>query len=174
MNKLYLNYRDANYNQTRLLFEPNYNFSMFEKRRAYVTEVEQLLKPYSPKTMIDYGAGDGTNTPHFDNCDMYTYDISNVKSLIKKTSTLFQCDLITCMQVLEHVPDPNIILEEIKSAKALYYYFEVPNEDTTKPKEFWHEHINFFNLESFTKLLSKYFTIIYSDAMLHVRVICTI
>ena len=31
-----------------------------------------------------------------------------------------------------------------------------------------------FNLESFTKLLSKYFTIIYSDAMLHVRVICTI
>jgi hypothetical protein len=33
-------------------------------------------------------------------------------------------------------------------------------EDKVKGKQFWHEHLNFFNVESFTKVLLNYFNIV--------------
>lgn len=96
------------------------------------------------------------------------YDICNVDSKVQITNTLFKCDIITCMHVLEHAPNPNKIIEEIKG-NAKYYYFEVP-KDNVSNKEFWHEHINCFSMDSFSYLLSKHFKIIAKkeDKFLHV------
>jgi len=162
MNKLYLNYRDSNYNATRVHFEPNYGITRFQKRDDYVVGVEHFIgKNISNiKSLIDYGGSNGLNTPHIGD-SRYIYDISQVNledETLVYTPVLFKCDLITCMQVLEHVPDPNIILQEIAN-NSNYCYFEVPNEHGGK-KEFWHEHINSFNITSFTNLISKYFTIL--------------
>ena len=170
MGQLYLDYRDEGYNKTRLKYEPNYKWDTFDARHAYVDEVSQ---PFIEEnitgidTLIDFGGYDGLNTPNIGK-NRYVYDICNVESKIPITDTLFKCDLITCMHVLEHVSDPNKIIEEMKGFSK-YYYFEVPKEKIEN-KEFWHEHINCFTMESFSNLLSKYFKIIAKkeDKFLHV------
>ena len=67
------------------------------------------------------------------------------------------------MHVLEHAPNPNKIIEEIKG-NAKYYYFEVP-KDNVSNKEFWHEHINCFSMDSFSYLLSKHFKIMNKEVV---------
>ena len=170
MTKLYVNYRDDEYNKTRLGYEPNYKWDVFNTRHAYVDEVSQpFIEQYvsNVETLIDFGGYDGLNTPTIGN-ERYVYDICNVKSKIPITDTLFTCDLITCMHVLEHAPDPNKIIQEIKG-NAKYYYFEVPKENRQN-KEFWHEHINCFTMDSFVHLLSRHFKVVAQkdDKFLHV------
>lgn len=170
MNNLYFNYRDDKYNQERLRFEPTYKNDVFDKRHSYVDEVSQpFIEEYTSniETLIDFGGYDGLNTPNV-GARRFVYDICNVESHVPITDTLFNCDIITCMHVIEHAPNPNKILEEIKG-KAKYYYFEVPKENTEN-KEFWHEHINCFTMNSFIHLLSKHFRVIAKkeDKFLHV------
>lgn len=170
MSKLYMNYRDEEYNKTRLTYEPNYKWDVFNERHSYVNEVSQpFIEEHVSdiETLIDFGGYDGLNTPYIGK-DRYVYDICNVESKVQVTDTLFSCDLITCMHVLEHVPDPNKIIEEIKG-KARYYYFEVPNENIMN-KQFWHEHINCFTIDSFVDLLSRHFKVVATkeDKFLHV------
>lgn len=170
MNNLYLNYREDEYNRVRLKYEPEYKCSTFNERHAYVNDVSDPFINSHIKdvdTLIDFGGYDGLNTPNIGK-NRYVYDICNVESKVPITDTLFNCDLMTCMHVLEHVPDPNKIIEEMKGFSK-YYYFEVPKEKTEN-KEFWHEHINCFTMESFSNLLSKHFKIIAKkeDKFLHV------
>ena len=170
MSKLYVNYRDEEYTKMRLKYEPNYKCHVFNERHSYVNEVSQPFieeNVSNIETLIDFGGYDGLNTPLIGR-ERYVYDICNVDSKVPITDTMFNCDLITCMHVLEHVPYPNKIIEEVMG-KAKYYYFEVPKEDILK-KEFWHEHINCFSLKSLIHLLSKYFRVIAQkeDKFLHV------
>lgn len=170
MNNLYLNYREDEYNRVRLKYEPEYKCSTFNERHAYVNDVSDPFINSHIKdvdTLIDFGGYDGLNTPNIGK-HRHVYDICNVESKVPITDTLFNCDLMTCMHVLEHVPDPNKIIEEMKGFSK-YYYFEVPKEKTEN-KEFWHEHINCFTMESFSNLLSKHFKIIAKkeDKFLHV------
>jgi len=170
MNNLYLNYREDEYNRVRLKYEPEYKCGTFNERHAYVNDVSDPFINSHIKdvdTLIDFGGYDGLNTPNIGK-HRHVYDICNVESKVPITDTLFNCDLMTCMHVLEHVPDPNKIIEEMKGFSK-YYYFEVPKEKTEN-KEFWHEHINCFTMESFSNLLSKHFKIIAKkeDKFLHV------
>ena len=168
MSKLYYGCRDETYNTLRLSYEPTYKNHVFNERHVYVDEVSQTFieqNVSNVETLIDFGGYDGLNTPKIGS-QRYVYDICDVKSEVPITDTLFNCDLITCMHVLEHVPDPNVIINEIRGS-AKYYYFEVPKEGS---KEFWHEHINCFTMDSFSHLLSRYFRIIAKkeDKFLHV------
>jgi hypothetical protein len=170
MGRLYLDYRDEGYNKARLKYEPNYKWDAFDIRHAYVDDVSQPFIKENVSdidTLIDFGGYDGLNTPKIGN-KRFVYDICNVESKVPITDTIFNCDLITCMHVLEHAPNPNEIIEEIKG-KAKYYYFEVPNENI-KDKEFWHEHINCFTIDSFVDLLSRHFKVVATkeDKFLHV------
>jgi hypothetical protein len=171
MSNLYRGYRGDEYNKVRLSYEPTYQNDVFDARHEYVDEVSQ---PFIEKhvsnieTLIDFGGYDGLNTPKI-GTQRYVYDICDIESEVPITEKLFNCDLITCMHVLEHVPNPNVIIEEIKGS-AKYYYFEVPKESNVANKEFWHEHINCFTMDSFSHLLSKHFRIIAKkeDKFLHV------
>lgn len=172
MSRLYVNYRDDKYNKIRISFEPMYKFDAFDKRHTFVDQVSQpFIEKHIPriKTLIDFGGYDGLNTPLVGD-ERYVYDICNRDSIVPITDELFNCDLITCMHVLEHVPDPNGVIEQMKG-KASYYYFEVPKENTEN-KEFWHEHINFFTMESFKNLLSKHFKIIATMETKFLHVLC--
>lgn len=173
MSRIYANYRDAKYNTIRKFYEPTYDQSVFESRHNYV---DTVTTPFIKKslttdvhTLIDFGGYDGLNTPHIGN-ERYIYDVSYKESIVPKTDTLFPCDIITCMHVLEHVPNPNTILEELRG-HAKYYYFEVPKENT-KNKEFWHEHINCFTMESLNGLLSRHFNILKSEEHTYLHVLC--
>ena len=67
--------------------------------------------------------------------------------------------------MLEHIPYPHTILQDIVSAMsdATILYLEVPYEevmrefsgspDLSQRKRHWHEHINFFSLDSMRKLV---------------------
>lgn len=172
MSKLYVNYRDDEYNKTRLRYEPDYKWSTFTERHVYVDEVSQpFIEKHTPniKTLIDFGGYDGLNTPDIGEYK-YVYDICNVESKVPITDTLFECDLITCMHVLEHVPNPTKIIDEMMG-KAKYYYFEVPKE-TIENKEFWHEHINCFTMDSLVHLLSRYFKVIATMENKYLHVLC--
>lgn len=174
MANLYRGYRSEEYDRVRKLYEPTYSSDIFSNRHEYISEVESLLSSVCKhiSTVIDFGGGDGINTPILKGADTYVMDISDMECKYKKTDKLFKCDLITCMQVLEHVPDPNDICQTLKN-NSKYYYFEVPNEDVTILKELWHEHINFFNMKSFTTFLSNYFEILHTETSdIHIRVIC--
>jgi hypothetical protein len=171
---LYRQYRGDEYDTIRRLYEPSYSSDIFRIKHEYVKDVENLLSNYCKdiRTIVDFGGGNGINTPILANVYTYVFDISNTTCLHKKIDKLIKCDLITCMQVLEHVSDPNEICKSLKHFSK-YYYFEVPNEDISKLKEMWHEHINLFNVISFKNLLSRHFEILYietNDA--HLRVIC--
>lgn len=170
MSKLYHGYRGVEYNKVRLSYEPIYQDHVFNERHTYVDEVSQpFIEAHvsNVETLIDFGGYDGLNTPAI-GTKRYVYDICDVESVVPLTNTLFNCDLITCMHVLEHVSNPNTILEEVKG-KSKYYYFEVPKENTEN-KEFWHEHINCFSMDSFQHLLSRHFRIVAKkeDKFLHV------
>lgn len=172
MSRIYANYRDEKYNSLRRFYEPAYDQSVFEKRHEYV---DTISTPFirggttDIHTLIDFGGYDGLNTPHIGN-ERYVYDVCDKESVVPKVDTLFPCDLLTCMHVLEHVPNPNTILEELKGC-AKYYYFEVPRENT-KNKEFWHEHVNCFTMESLKHLLSRHFNILKSEEHAYLHVLC--
>lgn len=40
----------------------------------------------------------------------------------------YQADLVVCCEVLEHLEDPSLALEKMRSLNAKYYLFSVPNE----------------------------------------------
>lgn len=150
MSRLYRGYRDEEYNKMRSFYEPTYENSVFSTRHVYVDEVSQpFIEEHisNVETLIDFGGYDGLNTPKI-GTQRYVYDVCGADSEIPIAGTLFDCDLITCMHVLEHVPDPNKIIGEMRGY-ARYYYFEVPDESNATNKEFWHEHINRFTMASF-------------------------
>jgi len=173
MSCMYANYRDEKYNALRRIHEPTYDQTVFEKRHEYVDTVSTPFilggVPSDIKTLIDFGGYDGLNTPYIGN-ERYVYDICDKETLIPKIDTLFKCDLMTCMHVLEHLPNPNTVLEEIKG-NAKYYYFEIPRENPEN-KQFWHEHINCFTMKSFIELLSRHFNILKYEEHTYLHVLC--
>jgi SAM-dependent methyltransferase len=175
MSHHYADYRGAEYTAMRAQFEPSYlaTAGHFQGRAAYLDEVERHLLhvvPTSPR-ILDWGGDCGINTPlRFRARAIDVYDISGVETCPEaRRVSLNEClskeyDLITCSQVLEHVPNPVGMLREIKHAmrSGTILYLEVPleeifrSETATGPrgraKRHWHEHVNFFSPASLQAL----------------------
>lgn len=166
MASLYHGYRDAAYNAQRDFFEPGYAATVandYRHRHAYLDTLETWLAPHLPAcpTVLDWGGGDGTNTPFLGKGTIHIHDISEVAPVAGATaappdSSDIPYDLIVCAQVLEHVPAPLELLQDIlpRVAPGTRLYVEVPHEallrehpdclDLAPRKRHWHEHINFF------------------------------
>ncbi len=172
---LYKDYRGDEYNNLRIKFEPSYSLiaQKYQERAAYIDEIEKFLTPFLPKnlTVLDWGGDSGINSCfRYKAKLLHVYDISGVNVCSEATKvSLDECslhtyDLVTCSQVLEHVPYPSQVLSEIiKIMKPeTILYLEVPLEEifhdhpTLFPKgnkkKHWHEHINFFSKLSLIKL----------------------
>jgi hypothetical protein len=178
LSRLYADYRGEEYNNLRIRFEPEYSViaSNYQERATYIVDIENYLRPWVPNDLaaLDWGGDSGVNS-----CFRYTakllhiYDISgiNVCSEATKVSleecSLYPYDLISCCQVLEHVPYPDQVLSEIVKIMRTQtiLYLEVPLEaifqeqQTSLPrgrkKKHWHEHINFFSQKSLVKLVQS-------------------
>lgn len=178
MSLLYDNYRDEEYNATRIRFEPGYvePAAHYEGRARYISSIEEILAPYLPERpcVLDWGGGTGSNSPFRFRCEeLHIYDISRVNVCDEaKNLSLEEClgrsyDLIACMQVLEHVPHPINLLSQIRSAMrpSTLLYLEVPFERIFRDnkeekflgdkKRHWHEHVNFFSPASL-EAVAKY------------------
>lgn len=178
LKNLYGKYRGFEYNRLRMKHEANYRLvdDYLSNPVSHLGELNNLLRKYKPdiKTVLDWGGGNGTNTPCVKEADyVATYDPANNDEFLTIKGNFDQppggkfFDLITCMHVLEHV---NFPCDTIK--KALQYlsdtglmYIEVPLENQVdfnyggiksgSHKIHWHEHINCFSKNSIQKLFEN-------------------
>ena len=178
MAALYHNYRDAEYTRQREHFEPGYAATVardYTQRHAYVAEVEAWLRPRLPQRaplrVLDWGGGDGANTPFLGHARVEVHDISGCALVPGAQRADMDArrhdDLIVCMQVLEHVADPLALLQDIAAhmGRQTLLYLEVPHEALVRGqapganlaplKRHWHEHVNFFTEASMRRLAAR-------------------
>jgi hypothetical protein len=179
MAMLYNRYRDAAYNEQRDYYEPGYAATAakdFLHRHAYIADVETWLSPRLAvqPAVLDWGGGSGVNTPFVGRANLiHIHDISGVDVVegAERISTgqlqQHRYDLVTCCQVLEHVPYPLELIRQIIPALSpqTLLYLEVPHEALVREhpgslhlasiKHHWHEHINFFSEASVRALLER-------------------
>ena len=175
---IYRGYRDDDYNRERERFEPGYattGASVFLQRNPYIAGIEEWLEPHlgDHPVVLDWGGGDGTNSPFLGRATVYVHDISGV-ALVDgalpaslRSESVPIPDLVTCSNVLEHVPSPMAVLNEILPVMGAgtLLYLEVPHEvlihehpgslGLAPLKLHWHEHINFFTPDSLAKLVAN-------------------
>lgn len=177
MGALYHDYRSDAYTRQRDHYEPGYAATLardYLHRHAYLADVEAWIAPHLPAqpVVLDWGGGDGSNTLFLDRGLVHIHDISGVP-LVEGTGAIRgqasdrEYDLVTCSQVLEHVPEPLGLLEEILPALSprTLLYVEVPRELLVREhpgslalaprKRYWHEHVNFFTEASLRLLLGR-------------------
>lgn len=178
MAALYHNYRDDLYYDQRIRFEPGFASSRqhFTYRSAYLSEVETWLAPRLPDVpaVLDWGGDTGINSLfRGKNRLLHIHDISSVELVAGAERVDLeqvaqnQYDLVTCSQVLEHVPYPAELVEQILPALGpnTLFYIEVPSEALMREhpgslelaplKRHWHEHVNFFTETSIRALLER-------------------
>jgi SAM-dependent methyltransferase len=176
---LYADYRGSDYVALREHYEPGYALrnEVYDAGSHYLGAVESFLEPHLPERprVLDWGGDTGRNTPFAGRRALgHVHDISGKKVLpgiervdldaVRRT----QYDLVVCSNVLEHVPYPADLVLELRSAmsRGTILYVEVPHEDLRRThtggagelhtkKRHWHEHINFFGLESLHRLLHR-------------------
>lgn len=136
--------------------------------------MENFLSEYvhAKSKILDWGGDTGLNTPFrgsHNNIDIF--DISNKNLLegmrrvdLSNIKNKTDYDLICSIQVFEHLPYPLQALSKIVQLMkpGAFLYLEVPHEkilyesddsyDSHLNKFHWHEHINFFTVESIRKL----------------------
>ncbi len=171
---LYDDYRGSEYSILRDTYEPGYlsRNELLEQGCPYLSQVESFLAPYlnPAPTILDWGGDTGRNAPFAcSRASLDVFDISDrplVPAARKVTrSQIREChyDLVLLSNVLEHVPYPARVLDEVfevLSADSVLY-IEVPFEvimrldgaSALSAKRHWHEHINFFSKGSLVALL---------------------
>ena len=177
MSNLYSDYRGSDYNALRVKYEPGYQAktSVFNERASWLDETEGWIesKIGKPGTVLDWGGGTGINSCFLhDDVDLYIHDISNVRlesgaNPYIASQALQKFDLVTCMQVLEHVADPLDLLHTMAGFMSddSFLYLELPFEKVMQDdistakratlKRHWHEHINFFSENGLIELVTK-------------------
>jgi SAM-dependent methyltransferase len=166
---LYADYRGDEYNRIRNICEPLYHKSTeFIEDQAYydnrkigiTTLITRHIDIDNIGTVLDYGGDTGSMIPNnLNHAQRYVYDISDVPTVngvIKYDGVVKTFDFLMCCHVLEHKPNPDELLHEIKQHvdKDSWIYFEVPNNPNAYVGTF-HEHINFFNPKSLAALLDR-------------------
>lgn len=178
MARLYSGYRDADYTALRERFEPGYTTfnDALAERATYLPQIEAMIGLHlgGPPHVLDWGGDTGLNTPFRDNAaSLSVHDISGltladgVAAVDRKGMAEARYDLVVCSNVLEHVPAPAILLDDIVAVMSseTLLYLEVPREsymiqndgveNLAVGKKYWHEHINFFTEMSIRILTNR-------------------
>lgn len=178
MGRLYQDYRGAEYTCLRDAYEPGYarrNETLLQGG-GYATQVEAFLAPLlsEPDSVLDWGGDTGINTPFRGRMGTHhVFDISErplVDGAIRVGSEDIRgvhYDLVVLSQVLEHIPEPLLLLETVVSAldDDSLLYIEVPYEGLLqkiaadsaqwRDKRHWHEHINFYSESALRSLIGR-------------------
>ena len=174
---LYSNYREKEYNQLRIKYEPNYQLMDDYLVNTYSiknrTNTEVYLSEFIdiPDYILDWGGGDGRNTPFHgvNNKIVDIYEISNLQKqdflnlkFINEINRAYK--LITCLHIFEHLSYPLQMLKTISTylSENGFIYIEVPFEKIMRTceepinhKNHWHEHVNFFSFGSLEAMLIR-------------------
>ena len=98
-----------------------------------------FLKKYNFNSIIDYGCGSGFKLiKYFNNYNYLGLDLENTIKLINKNNFISienldfnnfykKYDITICADVIEHVKDPDIILNNIKKINSKFIVFSTPD-----------------------------------------------
>lgn len=179
MADLYADYRGPAYTTLREHYEPGYG----QRNEAlgplsHTAAVENLLRGKLPERprILDWGGDDGRNTPFRSTAACcHIVDISGKESLpgtqalTPGAALAGDYDLVVLSHVLEHLPAPFSLLQEIAPLlhRGARLYIEVPYERLMselartdagplwQSKRHWHEHINFFSKAALEALVAR-------------------
>lgn len=180
MQKLYLNYRDKDYQKIRQIYEPFYtkefNSSLGseeevqEKRLNLLNVLKKAKIDYCfINNILDYGGDRGQNIdiPEFLNANKYIYDIAGIEviSSIKNVANFSneekkeKFDLVVSQHTLEHISYPVSSMKEIHYMlkKGGYFYFELPQDDPTASYFSKRRMIASYFFKKYRKYLTKLF-----------------
>ncbi len=175
LGRLYDDYRGAAYTALRDRYEPGYAARNDALRQGlpYVAKVEDFLRPHLPMPvrLLDWGGDTGNNSPF--RAEASTFHIHDISHAEPMAGASFvergdidpaAYDLIVCSDVLEHIPHPLDLLDDIVACmdEQTLLYLGVPyealmfrnrdNPDRLMAKRHWHEHVNFFTQASLERL----------------------
>jgi SAM-dependent methyltransferase len=178
MAALYAGYRGSDYTAQREGFEPGYaainaailaNIPDTAPAEAFLAA---HVKP-SPR-VLDWGGDTGDNTPfRATAAAVDIFDISDqpvaagARRVSRAQLETAHYDLVVLSHVLEHVPEPEVVVREAAAAldSNATLYIEVPYEaliaaapnahDLAPRKKYWHEHVNFFTETAMRALFAQ-------------------
>jgi SAM-dependent methyltransferase len=173
MHLIYSDYRTESYITSREIFEPGYreiNDHLGKSPEGIAARNQTLLNFFKPhintqtvRRVLDFGGDQGQFIPTEFQSEKYVYEISDVAVLegitkISSKSSLHtsgEFDLIICSNVLEHLPYPSEALREMRAVatKDAFFFFDVPYDMPGQHPTFFHEHINYFSINSMRALL---------------------
>lgn len=116
----------------------------------FLKTINDLVKTLKAKKILDVGCGEGQvisrllkENPYLkvigvdrstEAIKLAKKDVRRVKFLVadifkvSKVLSKERFDLVLCLEVLEHLKNPNLALKELKKIKANYFLFSVPKE----------------------------------------------
>lgn len=174
MARIYQDYRSEEYTRVRDIFEPGYAADVAanigthpQETRNRMAALRQFLQGYTDTppitSILDYGGDRGQNIPDFPSVKAkYVYEVSGAETIpgVTRVTNLARqapVDLVMNANVLEHIPYPGTVVEEMKTLchRNSLLFIDVPDDLTGRnpyPNQF-HEHINFFTPRSLRTLL---------------------
>lgn len=175
MAQLYDGYYGEAYEELREHYEPGFrerNQTLKAPTRLMHVTTSYILDYIQPTRVLDWGGGDGTNTPFKGvaaQVDIFDIDqkvtVAGTRSVSRGQLNGSSYDLIVCRHVLEHVPYPADTLDSIKQCMGddTLLYVELPHEAlmvdnqhlAAQQKRHWHEHINFFSAPALENLFAS-------------------
>jgi len=159
--------------------------------KKFLTKINNVFKKIDAKNILEAGCGDGYIIEYLNNNSAKKYaisgfDISDEKithaAKINKHAHLYKdniyntsqksdsFDLVLCLEVLEHLQNPEKALLELKRITKKYCLISVPHEPFFSLGNFMFgknirkfgrdkEHINFWNKKQVVNLINNYFHI---------------
>ena len=172
MSRLYSGYNEEEYITQRIQVEPDYKYRLeydksdecFEFRSLLIDHIIKNVTEFdlaSIHSILDWGGDDGTYiAKKFEKQKKYLYDISERETVdgVKLWDGKTTVDMVVIKQVLEHVSDPNQMIQDCKSAlnDGGWIYLEVPVSDNPPlPNGIFHEHINCFTNTGFYRMVER-------------------
>lgn len=170
MARHYNNYFDTEYIKHRVSHEPGFMDKWcFDKGRNDDKYIEEFLLPIIgiPDSILDFGGGNGSETPFVGKSHVDILDVAMTPLIdgCTRVETIDrQYDLVILCHILEHVPDPIGLLKQALDASNRYVYIEVPDEaslygqrprlaSVMKYRQYWHEHMQYFDDTSLSFLV---------------------
>jgi len=123
LSNLYHDYLGEEYNSLRESYEEGYSHRNDRLKAGINTNIEEFLQPHLsfPISILDWGGDTGKNTPFKNkNEALDIYDISKkdvidgARIVSKSEAHSKKYKLVVCSNVLEHVPYPSDLLNDIK------------------------------------------------------------